>query len=188
MPETGQPSEAALACARRQGTTVTQRDFEEAIDRLQLGLRKEGRVMQESERRRVAWHEAGHALVALSVKHADPVHRVTIIPRSIGALGATLQLPTDDRYLMTEAELHDAETDVWYVVAGGATVVMGGTIVDSATTGPGEHRGPSIKGGTDLAVAAGDVVTIRPGVAHWVKAVDGRLRYLVVKVRAGASK
>jgi cell division protease FtsH len=101
-------NEAALACARRDGKTVEQRDFEEAIDRLQLGLRKDGRVMNELERRRVAWHESGHALVALSVEHADPVHRVTILPRSIGALGATLQLPTEDRYLMTEDELRDA--------------------------------------------------------------------------------
>ena len=101
-------NEAALACARREGKKVEQRDFEEAIDRIQLGLRKDGRVMNEEERRRVAWHESGHALVALSVKHADPVHRVTIIPRSIGALGATLQLPTEDRYLMTEEELRDA--------------------------------------------------------------------------------
>lgn len=81
-----------------------------------------------------------------------------------------------------QAELHDGDTDVWYVIAGGATVVMGGTIVDAAVSGPGEHRGPSIRGGTDVAVAAGDVITIRPGVPHWVKAVDGRLRYLVVKV------
>ncbi|MDP1827666.1 MAG: ATP-dependent zinc metalloprotease FtsH [Archangium sp.] len=101
-------NEAALATARRDAKKVEQRDFEEAIDRLQLGLRKDGRVMNDAERRRVAWHEAGHALVALSVKHADPVHRVTIIPRSIGALGATLQLPTEDRYLMTEDELRDA--------------------------------------------------------------------------------
>jgi len=81
-----------------------------------------------------------------------------------------------------QAELHDGDTDVWYVIAGGATVVMGGTIVDATTSGAGEHRGPSIKGGTDVAVAAGDVITIKPGVAHWVKAVDGRLRYMVVKV------
>jgi cell division protease FtsH len=101
-------NEAALASARRDGKEVEARDFEEAIDRIQLGLKKEGRVMNEAERRRVAWHEAGHALVALSVTHADPVHRVTIIPRSIGALGATLQLPTEDRYLMTRDELLDA--------------------------------------------------------------------------------
>jgi cell division protease FtsH len=76
-------------------------DFAEAIHRIQLGLKKEGRVMTDDEKRRVAFHEAGHALVALSVVHADPVHRVTIIPRSIGALGAALQLPTEERYVMT---------------------------------------------------------------------------------------
>jgi cell division protease FtsH len=63
--------------------------------------------MSEEEKRRVAYHESGHALVALSVEHADPVHRVTIIPRSVGALGATLQLPTEERYLMTRNELAD---------------------------------------------------------------------------------
>jgi len=100
-------NEAALATVRRGGAVAEMRDFEEAIDRIQLGLKKEGRVMTDDEKRRVAFHEAGHALVALSVEHSDPVHRVTIIPRSIGALGATLQLPTEERYLMTLDELHD---------------------------------------------------------------------------------
>ena len=101
-------NEAALAAARRGSDgLVTMPDFEEAIDRIQLGLKKTGRVMNEAEKRRVAFHESGHALVALSVRHADPVHRVTIIPRSIGALGVTLQLPTEDRYLMTRDELKD---------------------------------------------------------------------------------
>ena len=100
-------NEAALVSVRRGARAVEMRDFEEAIDRIQLGLKKEGRVMTEDEKRRVAFHEAGHALVALSVVHADPVHRVTIIPRSIGALGATLQLPTEERYLMTADELRD---------------------------------------------------------------------------------
>jgi cell division protease FtsH len=101
-------NEAALACARRDGEAVEMKDFDEALDRIQLGLRKSGLVMRDEERRRVAWHEAGHALVAMSVTHADPVHRVTIIPRSVGALGATLQLPLEDRYLMTQPELDDA--------------------------------------------------------------------------------
>jgi cell division protease FtsH len=100
-------NEAALAGVRRRADVVGMGDFEEAIDRLQLGLKKEGRVMSEDEKRRVAFHEAGHALVALSVQHGDPVHRVTIIPRSIGALGATLQLPTQERYLLTREELTD---------------------------------------------------------------------------------
>ncbi|HET6146687.1 MAG TPA: ATP-dependent zinc metalloprotease FtsH [Polyangia bacterium] len=100
-------NEAALAAARAGRTRIELRDFEEAVDRIQLGLKKQGRVMTREERRRVAYHESGHALVALSVEHADPVHRVTIIPRSIGALGATLQLPAEERYLMTRGELRD---------------------------------------------------------------------------------
>ena len=100
-------NEAALASVRRGGDTVTEGDFDEAVDRIQLGLKKEGRVMTPDEKRRVAFHEAGHALVALSVAHSDPVHRVTIIPRSIGSLGATLMLPTEERYLMTRDELYD---------------------------------------------------------------------------------
>ena len=100
-------NEAALAAARRGSALVGQQDFEIAIDRIQLGLEKKGRVMSEDEKRRVAYHESGHALVALSVDRANPVHRVTIIPRSIGALGVTLQLPTEDRYLVTKEDLLD---------------------------------------------------------------------------------
>jgi mannose-6-phosphate isomerase-like protein (cupin superfamily) len=85
------------------------------------------------------------------------------------------------------AELHDGDTDVWFVIAGAATVVTGGTMVDAKVTGPGEQRAPSIRGGSEMAVAAGDLVTIRPGVPHWVKAVDGKLRYLVVKVHGSAA-
>jgi cell division protease FtsH len=100
-------NEAALAAARRGATAVGHDDIETAIDRVQLGAEQRGRVMREDEKRRIAYHESGHALVALSVEHADPVHRVSIIPRSIGALGVTLQLPTDDRYLVTRAEIVD---------------------------------------------------------------------------------
>jgi len=100
-------NEAALAAARRGSADVEMPDFEEAIDRILLGLKKTGRVMNPTEKWRVAYHESGHALVALSVKNADPVHRVSIIPRSIGALGVTLQLPAEDRYLLTREELLD---------------------------------------------------------------------------------
>jgi cell division protease FtsH len=100
-------NESALAAARRGSSQVEAKDFEEAIDRIQLGLKKHGRVMNDDEKQRVAYHEVGHTLVALSVDHGNPVHRVTIIPRSIGALGVTLQLPTEDRYLMTREELRD---------------------------------------------------------------------------------
>jgi cell division protease FtsH len=100
-------NEAALLAARRGAQAVGMRDLEEAIDRVMLGLEKKSRVMSAAEKERVAYHETGHALVALSVEHADPVHRVSIIPRSVGALGHTLQLPTQEKYLMTEPELRD---------------------------------------------------------------------------------
>ncbi|HSR09057.1 MAG TPA: ATP-dependent zinc metalloprotease FtsH [Bryobacteraceae bacterium] len=100
-------NEAALLAVRHGGDRVEMHDLEEAVDRVMLGLEKKSRVMSPEEKERVAVHEAGHALVALSVKHADPLHRVSIIPRSIGALGYTLQLPTQERYLMTQPELED---------------------------------------------------------------------------------
>jgi len=100
-------NEAALAAARRRASKVMQAHFEEAIDRIQLGLERRGRPMSEPERRRVAYHEGGHALIARSLAHADPIHRVSIIPRTIGALGVTLQLPTEDRFMLTKAELLD---------------------------------------------------------------------------------
>jgi cell division protease FtsH len=100
-------NEAALLAARRGAEQVEQRDLEEAIDRVMLGLEKKSRCMSPEEKQRVAYHEAGHALVAMSVAHADPVHRVSIIPRSIGALGHMLQLPTQEKYLLTKPELED---------------------------------------------------------------------------------
>ena len=100
-------NEAALLAARRGASTVEMRDAEEAVDRVMLGLEQRTRVMSSEEKERVAYHEAGHALVALTVEHADPVHRVSIIPRAIGALGYTLQLPLHERYLMTKPEIED---------------------------------------------------------------------------------
>jgi len=100
-------NEAALLAVRHGGERVEMHDLEEAVDRVMLGLEKKSRVMSPDEKERVAVHEAGHALVALSLKHADPLHRVSIIPRSIGALGYTLQLPTQDRFLMTQPQLED---------------------------------------------------------------------------------
>jgi cell division protease FtsH len=100
-------NEAALLAVRREATEVEMRDFEEAIDRVMLGLEKKKQVMTAEEKERVAHHETGHTLVALSVKHADPVQRVSIIPRTIGALGYTLQLPLHEKYLMTQPEIED---------------------------------------------------------------------------------
>lgn len=100
-------NEAALLAARRGASAVEMRDVEEAVDRVMLGLEQKTRVMSAEEKERVAYHETGHALVALSVQHADPVHRVSIIPRAVGALGYTLQLPLHERYLMTKPEIED---------------------------------------------------------------------------------
>jgi cell division protease FtsH len=100
-------NEAALLAARREKDAVGEAELEEAIDRVVAGLERKSRVMSEKEREIVAVHEMGHALVALSVPSADPVHRVTIIPRGAGALGMTMQRPLEDRYLMTQPELDD---------------------------------------------------------------------------------
>jgi cell division protease FtsH len=100
-------NEAALLAARKDKAAVEMSDFEEAIDRVVAGLEKKSRVLSEKERDIVAHHEMGHALVASSVSHTDPVHKVTIIPRGVAALGMTYQLPTEDRFLMTRSELED---------------------------------------------------------------------------------
>jgi cell division protease FtsH len=100
-------NEAALLAARKEKDAVDMADFEEAIDRVVAGLEKKSRVLSDKERDIVAHHEMGHALVATSVAHADPVHKVTIIPRGIAALGMTYQLPTEERFLMTRSELED---------------------------------------------------------------------------------
>jgi cell division protease FtsH len=100
-------NEAALLAARKDKAAVEMADFEEAIDRVVAGLEKKSRVLSDKERDIVAHHEMGHALVAVSVAHADPVHKITIIPRGIAALGMTYQLPTEDRFLLTRSELED---------------------------------------------------------------------------------
>jgi cell division protease FtsH len=100
-------NEAALLAARKEKDAVEMADFEEAIDRVVTGLEKRSRVLSDKERDIVAHHEMGHALVASSVAHADPVHKVSIIPRGVGALGMTYQLPTEERFIMTRSELED---------------------------------------------------------------------------------
>ena len=100
-------NEAALLAARKNKETVDSEEFDEAVDRVVGGLEKKNRVMSPKEKEIVAFHESGHAIVAESVKYADPVHKISIIPRGIGALGYTQQRPTEDRYLMTRPELLD---------------------------------------------------------------------------------
>jgi cell division protease FtsH len=98
-------NEAALLAARRDKTAVEMKDFDEAIDRVIAGLEKK-RVMSDKERRIVAYHESGHAIVATVLPGLDPVHKISIVQRGFGALGYTMQLPLEDRYLMTRSDLH----------------------------------------------------------------------------------
>jgi len=100
-------NEAALRATRRNADEVTLEDFTQAVERIVAGLEKRNRVMNALERRVIAHHEMGHALVAMSLPGTDPVHKISIIPRGIGALGYTIQRPTEDRYLMTRDELQN---------------------------------------------------------------------------------
>ncbi|HEV2122572.1 MAG TPA: ATP-dependent zinc metalloprotease FtsH, partial [Chloroflexota bacterium] len=100
-------NEAALLAARAGRDAVVQADLEEAIDRVMTGLERKRRVLSEEERKRIAYHEMGHALVASVLPHADPVHKVSIVARGVAALGMTLQLPQGDRYLYTRDQLLD---------------------------------------------------------------------------------
>jgi cell division protease FtsH len=100
-------NEAALHAARKNKTAVDMSDFDEAIDRAVAGLERKSRVMTPRERETVAYHEAGHALVAESRASADKVAKISIIPRGFGALGYTQQQPTEDRYLLKYSELLD---------------------------------------------------------------------------------
>ena len=117
-------NEAALLAARRDHTQVTMQDFDDAIDRIIAGLEKKTRVMNKREKEIVAYHESGHALVASSLPNMDPVRKISIIPRGIGALGYTQQLPTEDRYLMTRSELEDR-----------LSVLLGGRVAEELVFG-----------------------------------------------------
>ena len=100
-------NEAAIVATRRQASHITLADFTAAIERIVAGLEKRNRLLNPAERRTVAHHEIGHALVALSLPGSDVVHKVSIIPRGIGSLGYTIQRPLEDRYLMTREEMHN---------------------------------------------------------------------------------
>jgi len=100
-------NEAAIIAVRENRDAVGMADFEAAIDRVLTGPEKKSRVLNEAEKRRVAYHEAGHALVAEIVPTGEPIHKVSIIPRGAAALGYTLQLPVEEKFLSTEPELKD---------------------------------------------------------------------------------
>ncbi|WP_419195320.1 ATP-dependent zinc metalloprotease FtsH [Novipirellula herctigrandis] len=114
-------NEAALLAARSEKTTVGLEEFNEAVERVTAGLEKKNRVMNEDEKIRVAYHESGHAIVAAALPNTDPVHKVSIIPRGLAALGYTMQRPESERYLMTKAEL---ESNMKVLLAGTLTEEM----------------------------------------------------------------
>ncbi|MBY5748319.1 ATP-dependent zinc metalloprotease FtsH [Rhizobium leguminosarum] len=100
-------NEAALLATRRRAEAVTMADFNDGVERIVAGLEKRNRLLNPREREIVAYHEMGHALVAMALPGVDPVHKVSIIPRGIGALGYTVQRPIEDRFLMTREELEN---------------------------------------------------------------------------------
>ncbi len=124
-------NEAALMAARNNKEVVTMAEFDEAVERGTVGLERKSRIMHADEKQRVAYHEAGHALVACALPNTHPVHKVSIIPRGVGALGYVLRRPEDDRYLTTQAELEShikvalagtlAEELVFHEISNGAS-------------------------------------------------------------------
>jgi cell division protease FtsH len=117
-------NEAALLAARKERAAVGMLDFNEGVERVQIGLEKKQRVMNDDEKLRVAYHEGGHAVVAYSLPNTDPVHKVSIIPRGIGALGYVLRRPEGDRFLRTQSEL---ESNI--------QVALGGTLAEEIFLG-----------------------------------------------------
>jgi len=136
-------NEAALLAARKNKEAVEMADIEEAIDRVVAGLEKKRRLMSKKEKEIVAYHESGHAIVASNLPSADPVRRISIIPRGISALGYTLQLPTEDRYLMTKSELLER-----------MAVLLGGRVAEEIVFGEvstGAHN--DLQRATDIATS-----------------------------------
>jgi cell division protease FtsH len=157
-------NEAALNAARRGATQIGQRDFENAVDRVTLGFEKKGRLISQEEKERVAYHELGHTLIALSLPNADPVRQVSIIPRSIGALGHTLQLPTKDKYLMTQPEL---ETRISVLLGGrGAEDVVYNGVVSTGATDDLERASELVRQMVTRYGMSGSLGTLTYGIPH----------------------
>jgi cell division protease FtsH len=122
-------NEAALLAARKGKTSVGMQEFNDGVERVTAGLEKKQRIIHQDEKARVAYHESGHALVAYSLPNTDPVHKVSIIPRGLGALGYMMQRPEGDRYLMTQGEL---ESRIQVLLAGTMAEEL---IFDDVSTG-----------------------------------------------------
>ncbi len=136
-------NEAALLAARRNKKQVDMAELEEAIERVVAGLEKKNRIISKEEKRIVAYHEAGHALVGTFLPNTDPVHRISIVPRGVASLGHTVQLPDEERYLMSKSQLQDR-----------LAALLGGRVAEELTFGEvttGAHS--DLKKATEIARA-----------------------------------
>ena len=149
-------NEAALLATRRGNEAVARDDFSAAIERIVAGLEKRNRILNPLERRVVAHHEMGHALVAMSLVGSDPVHKVSIIPRGIGALGYTIQRPTEDRFLMSREELESK-----------MAVLLGGRAAEQLVFGQfSTGASDDLAKATDIARAMVTRYGMDPGLGH----------------------
>jgi cell division protease FtsH len=168
-------NEAALLAARKGKTSVTAEEFEEAIDRILAGLEKKRKVMSKKEKEIVAYHEAGHALVAELMETTDPVHKISIIPRGIAALGYTMQRPTEDRYLMTRKELLDR-----------LSVLLGGRVAEEIVFGDISTGGhDDLSKATDIAKSMVKEFGMSDQLGHVV--FEKERKPLFLEISAGAS-
>ena len=160
-------NEAAILATRRGADFVGLADMTEAVERVIAGAERHSRLLNPNERLRVAVHEMGHALAAAVLPGADPVHKVSIIPRSVGALGYTMQRPTEDRFLITESELTDRMA---VLLAGRAAEIL---VFDSASTGAEDDLAKATDIARSMAARFGMGTTIGP-----VTLEEQRLRWL----------
>lgn len=160
-------NEAATLATRRRGASVTLEDFTSAIERVIAGPEKRKRLLHPRERRIVAFHEIGHAIVAMALPDMDPIKKVSIIPRGMGALGYTMQTPAEDRYLMTRAELMNRMT----VLLGGRAAEM--NVFHEATTGAADD----LQRATEMARAMATRYGMEPSVGQ-ASYIAERPRYL----------
>jgi cell division protease FtsH len=189
-------NEAALLAARNEKTSVGMDEFNEGVERVTAGLEKKKRVIHEDEKKRVAYHEAAHALVAYSLPNTDPVHKVSIIPRGLAALGYTMQRPEDDRYLLTQSELESriqvllagtiAEETVYADVSTGAqndleraSEIARSMVMDYGMSRLGRVTYRESPRSPFLAAAAGDLPTARSHSEQTAREIDEEVRRII---------
>ena len=189
-------NEAALLAARNEKSSVGMDEFNEGVERVTAGLEKKKRVIHEDEKKRVAYHEAAHALVAYSLPNTDPVHKVSIIPRGLAALGYTMQRPEDDRYLLTQSELESriqvllagtiAEETVYADVSTGAqndleraSEIARSMVMDYGMSRLGRVTYRESPRSPFLAAAAGDLPTARSHSEQTAREIDEEVRRII---------